>query len=182
MFFGKDVLLNLYVNDFLAWYAIKFPFVLKYLCNFILVLSLLLVFSRLAQDTNQATRPFYASRRCFQRLMKITLPNYWECTKTITLYRFNRHSLSIRKHMLNLLRIFETFKNCCCCLLFTSHSLFAHLHRYHNKENSVISALLAEVHAKASVVTSQVDEGLFYKLRSYFPTTDSDTIRQLLAK
>jgi len=63
-----------------------------------------------------------------------------------------------------------------------THFSYHYFHRYHNKENSVISALLAEVHAKASVVTSQVDEGLFYKLRSYFPTTDSDTIRQLLAK
>lgn len=45
----------------------------------------------------------------------------------------------------------------------------------------MISALLAEVHAKVNVGT-QPNEELFYKMRNYFPTIDSDTIRQLLVR
>ncbi|RWS23987.1 hypothetical protein B4U80_08457, partial [Leptotrombidium deliense] len=51
---------------------------------------------------------------------------------------------------------------------------------YHNRENLVISALLSEGHSKS--YHAQPDEALFYKLKSYFPTVEPDTIRQLLSK
>ncbi|KAI1301515.1 hypothetical protein HDE_02952 [Halotydeus destructor] len=62
------------------------------------------------------------------------------------------------------------------------HHIVQLLRIYHNKENSVISALLAEVHAKAAERANYTDDALFYKLRGYFPTTDSETIRFLINK
>ncbi|RWS06299.1 hypothetical protein B4U79_02655 [Dinothrombium tinctorium] len=51
---------------------------------------------------------------------------------------------------------------------------------YQNRENLVISALLSEGHSKS--YHSPPDEALFYKLKSYFPTVEPETIRQTLSK
>jgi hypothetical protein len=52
--------------------------------------------------------------------------------------------------------------------------------RYHNRENLVISALLAEGYSRSYHL--QPDESLFYKLKSYFPTVEPETIRQMIIK
>ncbi|CAL1269365.1 unnamed protein product [Larinioides sclopetarius] len=68
------------------------------------------------------------------------------------------------------------------------------LKQYHNRENVVVSSLLADgqpraqTHSveltpklqKSEMQTVQVDEALLYKLRNYFPAADPEHIRNLL--
>ncbi|GFT50100.1 uncharacterized protein NPIL_363042 [Nephila pilipes] len=68
------------------------------------------------------------------------------------------------------------------------------LKQYHNRENVVVSALLAEgqpraqTHSveltpklqKSEMQSFQTDEALFHKLRNFFPAADSEHIRNLL--
>ncbi|XP_055939534.1 uncharacterized protein LOC129969136 isoform X2 [Argiope bruennichi] len=68
------------------------------------------------------------------------------------------------------------------------------LKQYHNRENVVVSALLADgqpraqTHSveltpklqKSEMQTTQIDEALLYKLRNYFPAADPEHIRNLL--
>ncbi len=52
--------------------------------------------------------------------------------------------------------------------------------RYHNRENLVISALLAEGYSRSYHLPP--DESLFYKLKNYFPSIEPETIRQMIIK
>ncbi|CAG2161972.1 unnamed protein product [Oppiella nova] len=51
---------------------------------------------------------------------------------------------------------------------------------YHNRENLVISALLAEGYTRSFNLPP--DETLFYKLKGYFPAVDPEVIRHMLIK
>jgi hypothetical protein len=53
-------------------------------------------------------------------------------------------------------------------------------HRYHNKEDVVVRALLGEGCRVEGMAI--IDEALFYKLRNNFPLVNPDTIRLILAK
>lgn len=50
--------------------------------------------------------------------------------------------------------------------------------RYQNRENLVISALLSEGHSRRL----NMDEALFYKIKSLFPNVENDVIRNILIK
>ena len=52
--------------------------------------------------------------------------------------------------------------------------------RYNNRENLVISALLAEGYTRS--FNFSTDETLFYKLKGHFPAVDPEVIRHMLIK
>nr|XP_037270597.1 uncharacterized protein LOC119162239 [Rhipicephalus microplus] len=70
--------------------------------------------------------------------------------------------------------------------------IFTLLKQYHNRDNVVVSALLAEGHPRAQTHPNahehlppkllKVDETLVTKLHGFFPTIDQETIRGLLYK
>lgn len=69
------------------------------------------------------------------------------------------------------------------CIQFPNvdRSYIAHLTRiYRNRENLVISALLAQNHIRQPATGIVVDEALFYKIKQSFPHIEPEYIRKLL--
>ena len=74
----------------------------------------------------------------------------------------------------NIDRICRQFPN-------VDRSYITHLSRiYRNRENLVISALLAQNYSRQPVTGIMVDEALFYKIRQSFPHIEPEYIRKLL--